>query len=578
MKFVAGYLKKYKAQAIMAPLLKMLEAVFELLVPLVMASIINRGIANSDTAYIVKMSGVLILLAIVGLGVSVTAQYFSAKVAVYCGADIRRDLFVKIMSLSEGAQDKVGSDVLTTRITSDVNQIQNTVNMVLRLFLRSPFIVLGATVMAFLVDVRSALVFLIVVPVLSLIVWLIMRYTLPRYKKIQKSLEGVMKAVSENLEGARVLRAFNRQEAEAEEFAKKTGALAEMQIKTGKVAALLNPLTYVVVNLGVVAVIYVASLQVNAGVILTGEVVALVNYMSQILVELIKLANLIVLLMKAFPSAGRVEEILLMDSDERRHNEESSAILNYDIIFDKVSFTYQDASEPAIEDISFEIPQGSVFGIIGGTGSGKSTLLKLFYHAFDATEGSVSIGGRDVKTINDETLSDIFGVVPQKAALFAGTVRDNLSMKSHLDISEEAMTEALKRACAYDFVMEKEGGLDAEVARNGRNFSGGQRQRLTIARALMGKPSVIILDDSASALDLVTEATLYKNLLSLEHKPTIIIVSQRASSVKRADKILCMDDGRVVGLGTHQELLENCPTYEEIYYCQYPKEEVAADE
>ncbi|MCF0130970.1 MAG: ABC transporter ATP-binding protein [Pseudobutyrivibrio sp.] len=572
MKFVARYLKKYKAQAILAPLLKMLEATFELLVPLVMANIIDRGIHNQDFAYIVKMSGVLVLLAVVGLGVSITAQYFSAKVAVNCSADIRRDMFVKIMSLSTGQQDKVGTDVLTTRITSDINQIQNTVNMVLRLFLRSPFIVLGATIMAFIVNPKCAIVFLIVVPVLSLIVYLVMKYTLPRYKQIQKSLEGVMKAVSENLEGVRVLRAFNCQDSEKDIFFGKTKDLADMQTTTGSVAALLNPVTYVVVNLGIVGLLLFSSKQVDAGTMLTGEVVAIVNYMSQILVELIKLANLIVLLMKAFPSAGRVEEIMNMANDERVHGKNANDADNFDIVFENVSFQYQDASEPAIENISFSIPEGSVFGIIGGTGSGKSTLLHLFYHDYDATEGKITLGGQNINEFEDSHISNIYGVVPQKATLFAGKVRENLSMKSHMDTSDETMREALRMACAYDFVMEKEGGLDAKVERNGRNFSGGQRQRLTIARGLMGDPRVIILDDSASALDLVTEAKLYKNLLGMKHKPTIIIVSQRASSVKKADQILCMEDGHVVGLGNHETLLKTCPTYEEIYYCQYPRE------
>ena len=537
-----------------------------------MANIIDRGIHNQDFAYIVKMSGVLVLLAVVGLGVSITAQYFSAKVAVNCSADIRRDMFVKIMSLSTGQQDKVGTDVLTTRITSDINQIQNTVNMVLRLFLRSPFIVLGATIMAFIVNPKCAIVFLIVVPVLSLIVYLVMKYTLPRYKQIQKSLEGVMKAVSENLEGVRVLRAFNCQDSEKDIFFGKTKDLADMQTTTGSVAALLNPVTYVVVNLGIVGLLLFSSKQVDAGTMLTGEVVAIVNYMSQILVELIKLANLIVLLMKAFPSAGRVEEIMNMANDERVHGKNANDADNFDIVFENVSFQYQDASEPAIENISFSIPEGSVFGIIGGTGSGKSTLLHLFYHDYDATEGKITLGGQNINEFEDSHISNIYGVVPQKATLFAGKVRENLSMKSHMDTSDETMREALRMACAYDFVMEKEGGLDAKVERNGRNFSGGQRQRLTIARGLMGDPRVIILDDSASALDLVTEAKLYKNLLGMKHKPTIIIVSQRASSVKKADQILCMEDGHVVGLGNHETLLKTCPTYEEIYYCQYPRE------
>ena len=578
MSFVLSYIKKYKIRAILAPLFKMLEAIFELLVPLVMASIINKGIANSDTHYIFKMSGVLLLLAVVGLCFSLTAQYFSAYVAVYSSAEIRRDLFKKIMSLSLGTKEKVGEEVLITRITNDINQIQNAINMVLRLFLRSPFIVFGATIMAFIVDVKSAFIFIIVVLLLSIIVYFIMRYTLPRYKSIAAKLEKVLHATSENLDGSRVLRAFCQVEGEKDSFEIKTNELASMQINTGKIAALLNPVTYVVVNLGIVLLIYVSMNRVEAGYILQGDVVALVNYMSQILVELIKLANLIVLLMKAFPSAGRVQEIMEMKSDERKHVE----LLNVDLTKDgdaqsgsisirNVSFSYNGTSEMDIEDLSLDIPAGSVLGVIGGTGSGKSTLIKLLNHTYDVSSGVIEIDGRNINTYTDSQLSNLFGIVPQKALLFSGTVASNMTMKEK-EANIDEIKSALNNAQALDFVEEKE-GVDTVVSAKGANFSGGQKQRLTIARALVGRPKILMLDDSSSALDLATESKLKKALAALPWHPTIIIVSQRASSVLEADQILVLDDGKCVGLGKHEALLKTCPTYEEIYYCQYPREE-----
>ena len=574
MSFIVEYIKKYTVRAILAPLFKMLEAIFELLVPLVMAAIINKGIASSDTHYIIRMSGVLFFLAVVGLLFSITAQYFSAFVAVYAASEIRRDLFEKILSLSQGMKEKVGEEVLTTRITNDVNQIQNAINMVLRLFLRSPFIVVGATIMAFIVDIKSALTFLVVVSLLSLIIYFIMKYTLPRYKTIAARLEKVLHAVNENLEGARVLRAFCQVEEEKDSFNNKTEELATMQISTGKVAALLNPVTYVVVNYGIVALLFVGMKRVDSGYILQGDVVALVNYMSQILVELIKLANLIVLLMKAFPSADRVQELMEMKSDERFHDdsEEHPEITSGGISFENVSFSYNGNSEYDLEDITLNVKPGTVLGVIGGTGSGKSTLLSLINHTYDATKGVVRIDGVDVRMLSDNDISKLFGIVPQKALLFSGTVRSNMTMKVP-DASEEDIKSALNIAQATDFVETKEGSIDAVVSGHGSNFSGGQRQRLTIARALIGQPKILILDDSASALDLATEARLRRGLMSLPWKPTIIIVSQRASSVMDADQIIVLDDGKCVGLGTHKELLNNCPTYEEIYYCQYPREE-----
>lgn len=581
MSFVLNYLKKYKIKAFLAPLFKMLEAVFELLVPLVMASIINKGIASSDTHYIIKMSGVLLLLAVVGLMFSITAQYFSAYVAVFTAAEIRQALFAKIMSLSQGTKEKIGEEVLTTRITNDINQIQNAINMVLRLFLRSPFIVGGAIIMAFIVDVKSAFIFILVVAVLSIIVYFIMRYTLPRYKSIAAKLEKVLHAVSENLEGSRVLRAFCQVEDEKATFEKKTGELTTMQINTGKISALLNPVTYVAVNLGIVTLIYVAKGRVDNGFILQGDVVALVNYMSQILVELIKLANLIVLLMKAFPSADRVQELMEMKSDERIFgNKLNNGLIiggsnaPQSISIKNVSFSYNGTADMDLEDISLEIPAGSTLGIIGGTGSGKSTLLKLLNHTYDVTKGAVEIGGTNVNQFDDSYLAKCFGIVPQKAYLFSGTVRSNMEMNGTKPDDDE-IKSALNIAQALDFVEAKEGGIDTEVKGRGANFSGGQRQRLTIARALIGQPQYIMLDDSASALDLATEARLKKALMNLPWHPTLIIVSQRASSVLEADQILVLDDGKCVGNGTHDELLKTCETYQEIYYCQYPREEAA---
>lgn len=579
MSFIINYVKKYKIRALLAPLFKMLEAIFELLVPLVMASIINKGIGSSDTHYIIRMSGVLLLLAVVGLVFSITAQYYSAFVAVHSSAAIRKDLFAKILGLSQGTKEKIGEEVLTTRITNDINQIQNGINMVLRLFLRSPFIVAGATIMAFIVDIKSAFIFLLVVAVLSLIVYFIMKYTLPRYKAIAARLEKVLSATSENLEGVRVLRAFCQVDEERESFNIKTDSLVQMQLHTGKISALLNPVTYVVVNLGIVFLIYISANRVNSGHILQGDVVALVNYMGQILVELIKLANLIVLLMKAFPSADRVCEIMEMKSDERVHGACSLVGKGSDLVGDiklsNVSFSYNGSSEYDLEDISLDIPAGSVLGVIGGTGAGKSTLIKLLNHTYDCTEGAITIDGINVQNYSDRQLSDLFGIVPQKASLFSGTVASNMRMKD-VSASDEVIKSALNIAQASDFIEEK-GGLEAEVMAKGANFSGGQRQRLTIARALVSKPKILVLDDSASALDLGTEARLKKAIAQLPWKPTVIIVSQRASSVLAADQIIVLEDGKCVGLGTHEQLLSSCEEYEEIYYCQYPREEAIGE-
>lgn len=582
MRFVFEYLKKYKLESLLAPLFKMLEALFELFVPLVMANIIDIGIATQDTGYIIRQCVLLIFLAIAGLGFAVTAQYFSAKAAIHTASAIRSDLFKKILSLSVTKQEQIGSQVLLTRLNSDVNQVQSGINMVLRLLLRSPFIVIGAVIAAFTVDVKSAYIFVIVIPVLAVTVAVISCITIPRYSKIQKKLEGVLLLVSEGLEGARVNRAFVRTDKAVEEFKDSTKDLSKLQIRTGKVSALLNPITYVCVNLGIVAIIYTCSFQVDKGVLLQGNVVAQVNYMSQILVELVKLANLIVLLMKALPCAARIRDIMEMQADERqgtgitdtKHSRIEEAPY---IKFNHVSYRYPNAKESSIVDVTCDIEPGSVVGIIGGTGSGKTTFMKLLYHAYECSYGTITLNDRDIKSFSDSAVAHIFGIVPQKASLIKGTIRQNISLKG-IDCDDESIKEALRVAQAFDFVMEKPGGLDYMVESNGKNFSGGQRQRLTIARALMGKPDILVFDDSASALDLVTEAALYKELLALPWHPTIFIVSQRASSIKNADKILVFDDGECVGMGKHEELLNKCPVYEEIYYCQFPKENDDAKE
>ena len=595
MKFLLGYLKEFKKESILAPLFKMLEAIFELLVPLVMASVIDVGIARQDPAYIMKMCVVLVLLGVTGLAFSITAQYFAAKAAIYTAAGMRRDLFAKIMRLSFAGHDAAGASLLITRITNDVNQISNGINMVLRLFLRSPFIVFGAMIMSFIVNVKAALVFLVVIPVLGLVVYLIMRSTLPMFRRIQKGLEHITAAVGENLEGVRVIRAFCRQEEEQREYEDLTEDLYQRQMRAGRISALMNPVTYVVVNLGVVAVLWFAAGQVQEGIIAQGEVVALTNYMSQILVELIKLANLIVLITKALPSIGRVQEVMEMPEDERKKPAEAERLLpeagkarpeeqsastdarekpEQQIVFDDVSFCYPGSGEPALEHISFQVKKGEMLGIIGGTGSGKSTLLNLLVHGYERTSGEIRLEGRDIDAWTDSEISRHIGTVPQHATLFAGTIESNLLM-GRKDIAMEDLQMALEAAQASEIVEKKEGKLAEPVLAGGKNFSGGQKQRLTIARALVGKPEIILLDDSASALDLATEAALRGALRSLPWHPTLVVVSQRASSVLSAEQILVLDDGQMMGLGTHSELLEKNETYQEIYYSQYPREEAA---
>ncbi len=615
MKFVLKYLEKYKGQAICAPLFKMFEAITELIVPLVMASIIDVGIANRDSSYVIRMGIVLILIALGGITVSVTAQYFSAKAAIGAATDMRRDVFEKINSLSFAQADQIGASSLTMRITNDINVVQSGINMVLRLFLRSPFIVVGAFVMALLVDIRSALIFCGVIPILAVIVYVVMRKTLPLYTTIQQRLEKILLRVEENLDGARVIRAFRQEDEEIDAYNGQVEELYGLQMKAGGFAALMNPMTYVVVNLGIVMLLWVGGDRVDTGVLTQGEVVALINYMNQILVELIKLANLIVQVMRAFPSVYRVQEVMELKSDERVHlarsnvsmaagskgtagskgmsgssesagskgmsgssesaggegtsdSEATAGVLE----FDDVTFAYPGAAEPSLEHFSFTAKPGMTIGVIGGTGAGKSTLVRLIMHSYDVTDGELRLDSHDIRSFTDQELSARVGNVPQKAELFAGTIRSNLAM-ANASASDEDMWEAIAAAQAKEVVEGKDGGLNAAVTKNGGNFSGGQRQRLTIARALVKKPEILILDDSASALDLATEAALRKAIAHLEWHPQTWIVSQRASAVREADQIIVLENGKVQGIGTHQELIASCDVYQEIYYTQYPKEE-----
>lgn len=575
MKFLLQYLKDYKKESILAPLFKMCEAVFELLVPLVMAAIIDQGIADGDTSYVIRMCIVLVVLAVVGLIFAVTAQYFAAKAAIFSAAKMRKDLFCHVMDMSAASHESMGTSALTTRITSDINQIQNGVNMFLRLFLRSPFIVLGAMVMALIVDVKATLIFVGVIAALAVVVYAVMKSTLPIFSGIQRKMEKIFLAVGENLEGARVIRAFGNQEEESAAFADSTQALYGDQMKAGRVSALLNPVTYVIVNLGIVVILWFGSTQVNQGVLAKGEVVALVNYMSQILVELIKLANLIVLLMRAVPSIGRVQQVMELQADERIYTDkevEGTSTQGAPAVeYQDVSFCYPDGSEPALSHLSLTVSRHSTVGIIGGTGSGKSTLLQLLYHRYDVTEGQIRINGQDVRSYTQEELSKRIGVVPQKAVLFHGTIRDNLKMGRE-DVTQEMLEEAATAAQADNVIAAKQDGWDEEVLQDAMNFSGGQRQRLTIARALAGRPQILLLDDSASALDVATDAALRKAIRDLTWQPTVFIISQRASSVMDADWIVVLEDGVCVGSGTHETLLRDNEVYQEIYYSQFPKE------
>ena len=575
MKKLLIYLKNYKKECVLAPLFKLLEASFELIVPLVMAAIIDRGITVSDRPYIFKMGGVLVLLAAVGLTCSITAQYFAAKAAVGFATKLRYSLFSHIETLSFSEMDTVGSSTLITRITSDINQVQSGVNMVLRLFLRSPFIVFGAMIMAFTVNVKAALVFVVTIPLLSVVVFSVMLASIPLFKKVQSGLDQVLGHTRENLEGARVIRAFNKEEDEAREFNASNEFLTNMQLVVGRISTLMNPLTYIIINCAIIAVIWVGGKQVYGGIITQGEVVALVNYMSQILVELVKLANLIILINKAIACGNRIEEVLETKSSIVNAPSEVNAASDSEnaVVFSRVSMAYASTSEEALTDIDFTAKKGQTIGIIGGTGSGKSSVVNLIPRFYDVSKGSVLVNGRDVRDYDLTELRDKIGVVMQKAVLFQGTIAENLRWGKP-DATDEELWHAIEVAQATDVVEGKEGKLDYMIEQGGRNLSGGQKQRLTIARAVVKDPDILILDDSASALDFATDARLRAALRNLQGNKTIFIVSQRTSSIQFADQILVMDDGQAVGLGTHEELLENCEIYREIYESQFKKEDL----
>ena len=581
MKKLLNYLSAYKKEAELAPLFKMLEASFELLVPLVMAQIIDTGIKNQDLAYILKMGAVLVLLGVIGLACSLTAQYFAARAAVGFGAGVRRDLFRHINRLSYSEIDAQGTATLITRMTSDVNQVQSGVNLTLRLFLRSPFIVFGAMIMAFTIDVKSALIFAAAIPLLSLVVFGIMLISMPLYKRVQRQLDRVMQITRENLTGARVIRAFNREQDEIASFKEEGGLLIRFQIFVGRISALLNPVTYVIVNLAIVVLIYTGAGQVDSGRIPQGEVVALVNYMSQILVELIKLANLIISITKALACAGRISSVFEMESSIADPGEEKGGQVKEEnppvsgtprVSFQNVSFSYQGSKEESLSDISFDAAPGEIIGVIGGTGSGKSTLVNLIPRFYDVTKGQVLVNGTDVRAQSLSKLRGQIGVVPQKAVLFKGTIRDNMRWGKE-DASDQEIEEALETAQALEVVKSRKNGLDAMIFQGGKNLSGGQRQRLTIARALVRKPQILILDDSSSALDFATDARLRKALRERTGGAAVFLVSQRASALRHADQILVLDDGRLAGKGKHEELLETCPVYREICLSQLSGEE-----
>ena len=571
------YLKDYKKESILAPLFKLLEAFFELMVPLVMANIIDYGISNRNMGYIGKMGLLLLLLGVVGLASSITAQFFAAKAAVGVSTKLRQALFDHIEDLSFTDIDKAGTSTMITRMTSDVNQVQSGINMTLRLFLRSPIIVFGAMIMAFTIDVKCALIFVVAIPLLSIVVFGIILSTIPMYKKVQSRLDQVLGITRENLTGVRVIRAFHQEAKEEERFRENNEALSAMQIFVGKISACMNPVTYVIVNGAIIALIYTGAVQVNIGNLSQGEVVAIINYMNQILVELVKLANLIVTMTKALACADRVASVFEIGTDAAYVGAQNQKLADKVdksapfLDFKHVSLTYQGAGAPTLQDMNFTVNRGDTVGIIGGTGSGKTSLVNLIPGFYPATEGEILLEGRDIKTMSDEELRGRIGVVPQKAVLFKGTIRSNLQWGKP-DATEEEMWKALELAQASEVVEGKDGKLDATVAQNGKNFSGGQRQRLTIARALVREPEILILDDSASALDYATDAKLRAALRTLEDKTTTFIVSQRASTIRHADKIIVLDDGEIAGVGTHDELLKDCTVYQEIYYSQYPEQ------
>lgn len=587
---ITNYLKEYKKESIIAPLFKMLEASFELFVPLVMAAIVDIGIRNQDTGYILKMGAILVVLAIIGLTCSIIAQYFAAKASVGFGKSVRKDLFAHINSLSYAEIDKAGTSTLITRMTNDINQLQSGVNMFLRLFLRSPFIVFGAMVMAFTVDVKAAWVFVVAIPLLSIVVFGIMLYSIPLYQKVQKALDHVLLMTRENLVGARVVRAFCRQEDEEQDYREGSDTLLQIQTFVGKISAVMNPVTYIIVNAAIISIIWIGGVQVDVGNLTQGEVIALVNYMSQILVELVKLANLIILLTKAFACSKRVGEIFAMQpsvvepvGDMKDDDSKNSKMLKKTdqlnttgkqlkttddkVVFKNVTFTYEGAKEPALSNLSFTVKKGQTIGIIGGTGCGKSTLVNLIPRFYDVTEGEVLVDGVNVKDYTFDGLRSSVGVVPQKAVLFNGTIADNMRW-GKVDATKEEMEKAISIAQGTDVVASKKDGLEEVLLQGGKNLSGGQRQRLTIARALVKEPQILILDDSASALDFATDAKLRKAIKEETQDMTVFIVSQRASSIKHADQIIVLEDGEMAGIGTHDELLKTCEVYQEIVKSQ----------
>lgn len=583
MKKLLVYLKDYKKESVLGPLFKLLEATFELIVPLVMAAIIDTGVATGDKSYIMKMCMVLVLLAVIGLTCSITAQYFAAKAAVGFATKLRHALFAHIESLSFTEMDTVGTATLITRMTSDVNQVQNGVNLVLRLFLRSPFIVFGAMVMAFTIDVKAALVFVVTIPLLSIIVFGIMLISIPLYKKVQSALDKVLGITRENLTGSRVIRAFNKEDDEKVHFNENNDLLTRAQIYVGKISALMNPLTYVIINGAIVVLVWTGAVRVDNGYITQGEVVALINYMSQILVELVKLANLIININKSIACGNRIQSIFEMQpsitdgsgqkvdkvqTDTADRSEEAE----YAVEFSHVGLTYAGAGDESLTDIDFKVKKGETIGIIGGTGSGKSSVVNLIPRFYDVTSGFIKVDGKDVKDYPLEELRGKIGTVLQKAVLFHGTIRENLKW-GNPDATEEDLNRAITVAQAKEFVDNKEGRLDFEIEQGGKNLSGGQRQRLTIARAVVKKPEILILDDSASALDFATDAALRKAIREMEGETTVFIVSQRAASIQHADRIVVLDDGKIVGLGTSEELLESCEVYQEIYNSQFKKQE-----
>ncbi len=576
MKYLKVYLKDYKRDSILAPLFKMLEAMFDLLVPVVVAHIINVGIVNQDRGDILRCCGILVLMAIVGLCCSFTAQYFAARAAIGSATGLRHMLFAHIQKLGFSEMDTIGSSTLITRMTSDINQVQNGLNLFLRLFLRSPFIVFGAMVMAFTINVRLVLIFVVTIPVLSLIIFGLMGLTSPLYKKVQGKLDVITGNARENLSGVRVIRAFGREKEESEKFSQSNHQLVKEQLFVGRISALMNPLTYSVVNIGIIAILWAGSRSVESGVLMSGDIVALVNYMSQILVELVKLANLIVTISRAMASLGRVEQVLdtktVMEFPESTKRGETISTNKTEeaVSFAHVSLSYAQAGEESLSDISFSVKRGETIGIIGGTGSGKSSLVHLIPRFYDATSGQILILGRPIQEWDREALRKKVGIVMQKVQVFSGTIRSNLLMGNE-GASEEEMWQALRIAQAEEFVRKKSGGLDETVEQGGRNLSGGQRQRLTIARALVRKPEIQILDDSSSALDYATDAALRKELKSLPSDVTVFLVSQRTSSIRHADHILVLEDGKAAGWGTHEELLESCEIYREIYESQYGK-------